>query len=702
MASIETYIADIADPNLRAKIAAEVAELKKRLEWGLVFEKHLPETTRLLSAPIKVGTAVWERRAVKPRRFRVRAIEPSELVVVPEPGKSTAPPDAPTERIARDNVLVEHEFRNPIFPAPASLGAIRNGPPDRPSHAVIQGENYHALQMLLAAYKGKVDVLYLDPPYNNGNRDWIYNNDYVDPTDTYRPSKWLAFMERRLRLARHLLKPDGVMVITADEHEAIHLGMLLEQTFPEANVQMATIVMAPHGIEQEHLSRAEEHAFFCFFGEATKPTGRGDDLLGPEGRGGNTDTGAVWQSLLRRGTGSARADRPTMFFPVLIDRANGRVVGVGDVLLNGDPDPTAEIDGYAAAWPIRKTGDWGRWRKGHATLADMIQQGFVKAGKFDPERRTWAISYLSDTSRQHVADGLLTISGQDARGAAIVAGSVAKLVSVKTVWHRSRHNAGVHGSDLLSTFLGKRAVFSFPKSLYAVKDTLDILTVGNPRALIMDFFAGSGTTLHATLLLNAETGGERRCVLITNNELSHDKARSLIQQGSFRGDPAYEAEGVFEAACRPRIEAALTGVRRNGQPIEGEYLDGRPYEEGFEENVDFFELRYIDQAEADLGLRYRELEPLLWLRAGGIGEREELDPGKPVGIPDNSPYAVVFDPSGIPELLRRLPERPDIKLVYIVAQSAESFAQISSELPHEVETVRLYRDYTETLRGAKR
>jgi adenine-specific DNA-methyltransferase len=124
MATIETLIAQIADPALREQLSREMAELKQRLEWGLVFERHLPEKTRLLLAPIKVGSAVWERRSLKPRRFRVRAIEGPELVVAEEPDNTVAAADAPTERMARSDVLVEHDFAQPAFPMSAESSPV--------------------------------------------------------------------------------------------------------------------------------------------------------------------------------------------------------------------------------------------------------------------------------------------------------------------------------------------------------------------------------------------------------------------------------------------------------------------------------------------------------------------------------------------------------------------------------------------------
>jgi adenine-specific DNA-methyltransferase len=116
---------------------------------------------------------------------------------------------------------------------------------------VINAENFHALQALLYTHEGKVDAIYIDPPYNTGAKDWKYNNDYVDAEDAYRHSKWLAFMERRLKLAKRLLNPESsVLIVTIDEHEVHRLRLLLDQTFPDAYVQMVTIVVNPKGVAQ--------------------------------------------------------------------------------------------------------------------------------------------------------------------------------------------------------------------------------------------------------------------------------------------------------------------------------------------------------------------------------------------------------------------------------------------------------------------
>ena len=171
------------------------------------------------------------------------------------------------------------------------------------------------------------------------------------------------------------------------------------------------------------------------------------------------------------------------------------------------------VDGFPVAWPVRKDGSLGNWGLGREKLLDLASRGLARVGRFDTKRRTWAISYLSEKLQAQLEAGLLeVVSRNQQTGVVDVRYVDVRDRRVKTMWHRSRHDAGTGGADLLRELLGGRR-FDFPKSLYAVRDTLDALVASKPDALILDFFAGSGTTLHATALLNTEDGGRRRCVL---------------------------------------------------------------------------------------------------------------------------------------------------------------------------------------------
>ena len=138
------------------------------------------------------------------------------------------------------NVIVE-----PIYPYLKPMDTVCNAPDSDLWHTLIEADNYHALQLLEYLYAGKVDCIYIDPPYNTGARDWKYNNDYVDGADTYRHSKWLSFMQKRLKLAKKLLNPkDSVLIVTIDEKEYLHLGCLLEEMFPESESPNPPFVVA--------------------------------------------------------------------------------------------------------------------------------------------------------------------------------------------------------------------------------------------------------------------------------------------------------------------------------------------------------------------------------------------------------------------------------------------------------------------------
>ena len=231
MAKIEDLIDEIDDPALRERIAAEVRDLKRTKRFGLVFEEHIPETVSLYGLPIRPGLIVQNRTTPDDlTEYRVLSVENGKATVAPK-SVEAPPPPAETKLEVKD-LLVVKQFHEQIFPGLSSVGNVRRGAADQPSHIVINGENFHALQLLAYSYAGKVDCIYIDPPYNTGDKSWKYNNRFVDENDSYRHSKWLSFMEKRLRLAKPLLKPDGVLVVTIDEHEMHHLGILLEELFP--------------------------------------------------------------------------------------------------------------------------------------------------------------------------------------------------------------------------------------------------------------------------------------------------------------------------------------------------------------------------------------------------------------------------------------------------------------------------------------
>ena len=263
---------------------------------------------------------------------------------------------------------------------------------------------------------------------------------------------------------------------------------------------------------------------------------------------------------------------------------------------------------------------------------------------------------------------------------------------------------------LIDAIFGRPNVFSFPKSLYAVKDTLSAAVRDKPDALILDFFAGSGTTLHATLLLNAEDGGNRRCVLVTNNEVSEDEEKALTKKGFKPGDEEWEREGICRAVTIPRCKFAINGRRDDGTPLPGTYLGGRALSEGFEANLQAFSLDFLDPLGVERGGKFADIAPILWLMAGAKGElisaAEIADKSQPYLWPQGSEFLVCLHDERMGETLTYLraitdEERAKLRHIFIVTNSREAWSEwreVLHGLVPGVEVHQLYRDYLDNYR----
>ncbi|QTX19919.1 site-specific DNA-methyltransferase [Comamonas aquatica] len=820
MSAIHDLIAQISDHRLRERLAAEWANAAQEKKFGLVFEDHLPELLPLHGAKPRKGDLVCRRQGTLKDVWQIMSINTGVATCVkPSNDKHLSEPTRATADLVQfslGELLVVREFGEPIFPALMPVDTVANGPIDAPWHVLIEADNYHALQLLDYLYAGQVDCIYIDPPYNTGARDWKYNNDYVDGNDGWRHSKWLAFMEKRLKLAKRLLKPDtGVLIVTIDEHEVHHLGMLLEREFPETYRQLVTIVINPKGVTQGRFSRVEEYALFCFGNQAFVHS-LGDDLLSPAKPGANTTP--RWKGLLRSGTNARRQDRHKMFFPVLIDTERNAIVGAGDYLpLDQIPDLDAKVDGYAAAWPIRMDGSFGNWGVGPESLRALIKKGYVSLGGFDENRRTWGISYLSRKLQLQIESGAIRIVEFDkVRNVVSVEYAEERERQIKTVWHRSAHDAGAYGADILKSIFGEGRKFSFPKSLYATRDAVAAVVRDRSNALIVDFFAGSGTTLNAVNLLNATDGGQRRCILVTNNEVSAEEAASLSARGLQPGDAEWEAQGICRSVTWPRSKYTILGQRDDGSVLTGEYLTGktverekarsfqqigfvdpaqldtlpkkkqvvalidglpqtlvkdpcpfivsedhkasvlfdpassedwlealdgqehitdfyivtptkrvfdqlksqvaellgpilvpeeekRPMSAGFAANLAYFKLDFLERERVSLRRAFREILPLLWVKAGAVGPRPELKRGEPepaLLAPEGSNFVVLLDESRMSRLLKTLDGRSGVSHVFIVTDADEAFKSMAQDVREVaakanpgLQVVQLYRDY---------
>ena len=438
-----------------------------------------------------------------------------------------------------------------------------------PWNFIIEGDNLQALYLLEKTHKGKVDCIYIDPPYNKGNKDWKYNNDYVDENDAYRHSKWLSMMKERLLVAKHLLNPeDSVLIVTIDEKEYAHLACLLEELFPNERIQMVSTVISSNGsVRKSQCTRVDEYIFMVEIGNSyVQRLNLSDDWrMNPED---NRSLHLRWATLMRTGSGpTKRSMSKTLFFPIFISEDGKRIIDVGEPVPLEMDRHEVKRDDCIAVWPIHQDGTEGCWNCKPEKLKELVKDGYVKLGRFNGERTS--VNYLPKNAIQKIKDGIFTIDGYADDGS-VISSNENRSILPTTQWKIGSHDATVFGSNLLKEILLDRK-FPFPKSLYAVKDVISFFVKNKPNAIVVDFFAGSGTTMHAINLLNAEDGGKRTCIMVTNNELSAEEEQDFIKRGITKGSQQWEERGIAQYITWPRTVCSINGCDISGNPLNGTY-----------------------------------------------------------------------------------------------------------------------------------
>ena len=689
-----TKVKDLA---LGQELEREFQVLSSRRSFGLNFERHRPESVELPGRPVRKGDKV---RILPPRGTPSKGDQRLWRVVGFEPGKGVkkarlellgaAKPEQQAAVVA--DLTVVAEFRDYIYPGLISTGKIEHGG-KKPFHTAINAENFHALEALTFTHRGKIDVIYIDPPYNTGNKDWKYNNDYVEGDDLYRHSKWLAFIERRLMISGELLNPlDSVLIVTIDEKEYLRLGLLLEQVFPEARIQMISSVINPKGAARASaFGRTDEYLFVVMFGKAA-PTPLSLDTDWKIVRDKRAED-LRWAELLRSGTDPLRTDSPNQFYPVYIrnNEVGPTFHSVGEAYYGANLDEITPPDGTVAVWPIRATGAEGRWSNSAASLRILIEKGYARLGRWRGQET--GITYLARGEQKKVETGGFYIVGRKQDNSIIVDSSGYTPVFIPgTQWRITSHNAEQGGTNLQKAIMPGRK-FPFPKSLYAVEDALRFFVTDKLDAVILDFFAGSGTTAHAVMRLNHKDGGHRRCILVTNNEVAAEEQAALCSAGLRPGDPDWEKWGICDYITKPRIAAAITGKTPDGKNIEGDYkfTDAFPMAEGFKENAEFFTLTYETPVAVSHSRAFARIAPLLWMRAGSEGRSIDELPECGWDVADT--YGLLTDLDKTVSFCRAMESKNGIRIAFIVTDDDRRFQSVTRRLPGTVEPVRLYESY---------
>ena len=503
-------------------------------------------------------------------------------------------------------------------------------------------------------YAGKVDCIYIDPPYNTGARDWKYNNDYVDANDQYRHSKWLAMMERRLALAKELLSDSGAIFISIDDNEQATLKLLCDEIFGRKN--FVDIFSWKKTETPANLSLKTKKALeyiLCYTKTNNSIKFRG---LKKDSRSSNG---------LMNQTNSVKE---LTFPPDYVDTALADGVYVkGEygtaaykiVLL----DDTEVRDGIFIK-PVRLHGKF-KWSQ--EKLNAEISQGT----KVSIRTKAFSPSYERTEYEPEVPWNIID-----------------KTFGVQT---------NEHASAELKTFFGGKKVFDFPKPHSLIEYLINFLC--DKDSLILDFFAGSGTTLHAVNLLNAEDGGRRRCILVTNNEVSEAEAKRLTAAGLTPADDAWQELGIARHVTWQRTVCSIEGHDITGAPLTGTYLGTeRAMADGFAANAIFFKLTSLDKDAVAAGDCFKELLAVLWLKAGGLGkcptlEAETLPSYK---IFAENKFAVLLDERHFGDFAEAL-RQATIETVFILTGSNAALNRMRALLGVP-KAYRLYGDYLKNIK----
>lgn len=678
MAAINDLIARIQDPDLRQRIEKEVKELTKQKKFGLVFENHIPEMTLLYDYPISRGCKVIcksddDKKLSEDILWEVKKISKSKATCV-----HTVMNEEQTFNIS--DLICVAKNGEPIYPCLKFIDSVQKAPNSDLWHTLIEADNYHALQLLAYLYPGMVDCIYIDPPYNSGATDWKYNNNYVDENDGYRHSKWLAMMESRLLLAKKLLNPkDSVLIVTIDEKEYYHLACLLEQIFPEAIMQMVSSVINPKGsVKTGLLTRCDEYIFFIYIGKGSANACNDDFLFATPQK-----KKVRWPSLKRTGSNSRRGIyKSNAFYPIFYRKDTGKFDHIGESLPHGVLRSTVTVpDDLVAVWPLDEKGEERIWQLYPETFTELAQHGFIRFGCLN--KGSASPYYVSTGLRKKILSGEIVINGKDDEGSVLLEyASGQKDESPKTVWNKTSHSASEHGTNLLSRIFGDNR-FSYPKSLYAVRDTINIITKNKPDAIILDFFAGSGTTLHAVNLLNKEDGGHRRCIMVTNNEVSANEEKTFRARGLHKGDEDWEEYGIARYVNWPRTKCSIEGVDVNGQPINGEYITSNTQEMTQKRAIKQLSF-YIPDGRQGINVK----KQIVALINDKKMPQNSVTAECPYIVKEDASTAILFDMNSFDDFFDEIHE--DIETIYIVSTNNRAFNEakrLLDELPERTKTV---------------
>lgn len=495
--------------------------------------------------------------------------------------------------------------------------------PEKPTNILIEGDNYHALSVLSYTHDKAVDVIYIDPPYNTGAKDWKYNNNYVGDDDAYRHSKWLSFMNNRLRLAKKILKNDGIICVTIDDYEMPRLFILMDEIFGENN-HLGTLVIRNNPSGRSTLNGISiTHEYALIFGRSkSSKVGRLPRNEKQIKRYGEKDDKSAFEWTNFRKHGGVREESPKMFYPFYLTESKWRIPKMDWKKENKEWNIFEKPKkNEVVVLPIDENGKERRWKWSCDAVRNKPKE--FKVGK---DRNNNLAMYIKTRLSK---EGVLPL----------------------TWWDKKEYSATAYGTNLLKDIFSEIQVFSYPKSLFAVKDCLRAMTE-KKNAVVVDFFAGSGTTGHAILLLNNEDNGTRQFILCTNNENS-----------------------ICTEVCHPRLKKIIEGYKNlKGDKVLG--LGG---------NIKYFKTSFVPSTPTDKNkeLLTKESIEMLCLRENTFDFVTENDTYK--FFKNNEHYTgIIFDQLSIPKFKKEAAKLDKPISVYVFSLGDDDFSAEFADMKKKI------------------
>ena len=411
--------------------------------------------------------------------------------------------------------------------------AIISDDAEAPNHLLIEGDNLEALTTLNYTHNGKIDIIYIDPPYNTRKKDFKYNDTFLDPDDAFSHSTWLSFMSKRLKLAKGLLAPNGLIYIQIDDREYAALKLLCDEIFQESN-SLGPFIQNKLNAKNDTLNIQKNHEYILCYRKKALYQDEAQTKITPNilikyhrNKPVLEENGSFFylkDSITTRGEGGTLNARPNLGYTFYFNPKSRDLIPCVDYDIekaktsNNEQEIYSTLDnyislGYVPIRPPKVRGKLGCWTWDISKAKKNLDSLYIKQSKsrynvhkriFVPKEKVKQLgnSYMYEEELYSNSKSILEYSTNE-------------------------------GTDSLVEVMGYESGFNNPKNVRMIDYLLSI--VPNPNSLILDFFAGSGTTLHATMQLNAEDGGHRQCILATNNEngicenVTYERNRRVIQ-----------------------------------------------------------------------------------------------------------------------------------------------------------------------------